>query len=682
MSGSRSGSGVVRRFVTTALVASPLAIVVIASGFFTAGVVTAAAHVFLPWVTIPLGVVLAAGGLFLLGPVASSRREVVAVPLVIAFAVAWVLVQLPYATEYLRPSRDPGIYTITGIWLAQHGTPSIDVGGALRMIEGVPGLTGDLGPFSPEGDGQVRLQGGDGAPTIVALGYWVAGTSGALTANLVMGGIGVLAVYELARRLLRSSLLALLATVVLGLSVPFVYFSRAPYTEIAALAFFAAATALLVDAVRSGGQARMVLAGVLAGVASATRIDAYLALAMMLAALALAMALRFTHPSVRTIPAFLRFAVPGCGLAAIGVIDLLVNYGRYVNDLGTRFVLLVLLLVVVVLGCLVALTLVRRRAAEPAGLTIHGGRRWWVGMSAACVVLVAFWLSRPLWIEYHMTTGYPYQVQVSQLQAQAGLPLDPTRSYDEYSLWWVVWYFGLPMLVLMTAGIVLLLRSAFLGHDPGVWILIVPVLGVAALYIDLISISPDQPWAFRRLLPVVTPGLVIAGFATIDRVLSSRRRRWLSRVAAVAAVLVVALGLRISWSAPLMGEIHLSGVRAETEQLCDAVRGHDLVVADVSDNGAATLKMVCGVEVAGFTVDEPKARAGALSALVARGLDVVVVVESPDSVPWQGAVPGPTVVATIERWNSSLLGAPETIDTTTRSTWVAEVAPDGSLSPG
>ena len=662
---------------------SPLAIVVIAAAIFTAGVVTAATHTFVPWVTIPVGAILAIGGLSLLRlPATATRSDVIVAAIVLVFAIVWVVAQLPYATEYLRPSRDPGIYTLTGIWLAQHGTPSIDVTSGLDRVEGIAGLTASLGPFSPEADGNIRLQGGDGAPTIVGLGYWAAGLPGALTANLVMGGVALLAVYALARRVLRSPVGALGVMAVLGVSLPFVYFSRAPYTEIATLGFFAAATASLMDAVRSGGRPQLLLGGALAGVACMTRIDTSLALAAMLAALAFVMVMRLTDASVRRLGAFLIFAVPALTFAGVGTLDLLVNYRRYVGDLGTQVALLWVFLAVVTGACLVAVVAVRRRAAEPGRISRRALMNWWFTISALCVALLAFWLIRPLWLHYRLTTSHPYQVLVSQLQAQEGLEVDPTRSYDEYSLWWFAWYFGPLMIALMSIGIVLLLRRALPGRDPGVWALLVPVLGVAALYLDLISISPDQPWAFRRVLPVVTPGLVIASVLVIERLWVMPRRRWMSRVAAVILIIMAGLGLRISWSAPLVTTTHLGGVKAETAELCAAVRGHDIVVAEVSDNGAATLKMVCGVDVVGFSVDTADERTDALAKLVADGLDVVVVTESPDSLAWKTAPPPPTVIATFQRWTSSLLDAPEGIVTTTRSTWVAEVAADGTLLPG
>ena len=58
--------------------------------------------------------------------------------------------------------------------------------------------------------------------------------------------------------------------------------------------------------------------------------------------------------------------------------------------------------------------------------------------------------------------------------AGAGLPLDPTRSYAESTLYWVIWYIGLPAVLLGGFGLALLARScvrALLtwGDPAGAW---------------------------------------------------------------------------------------------------------------------------------------------------------------------------------------------------------------------
>ena len=51
------------------------------------------------------------------------------------------------------------------------------------------------------------------------------------------------------------------------------------------------------------------------------------------------------------------------------------------------------------------------------------------------------------------TAGY-----VGALQKLLGLPVEPTRSYAEDSLYWVIWYIGIPALLLGGFGMALLAR--------------------------------------------------------------------------------------------------------------------------------------------------------------------------------------------------------------------------------
>src|SRR5690606_5706099 len=130
---------------------------------------------------------------------------------------------------------------------------------------------------------------------------------------------------------------------------------------------------------------------------------------------------------------------------------LLVNYRRYVEDLGTLVGLLWGLVVAVTLAtCVIDVVRSRREGGRVQLLGDRTARTWWLAVSGVVVALMVFWLSRPAWFIYHSTTDAVYLNHVADLQSAAGVAIDPTRSYDEYSLWWFVWYFGWPLVVLAT----------------------------------------------------------------------------------------------------------------------------------------------------------------------------------------------------------------------------------------
>jgi hypothetical protein len=77
------------------------------------------------------------------------------------------------------------------------------------------------------------------------------------------------------------------------------------------------------------------------------------------------------------------------------------------------------------------------------------------------------------------------------------------------SLHWVYWYVGGPMILLATLGIALLARRCVRGQSP-VWAL--PLLVFAWTIAEFLlrpAITPHQPWASRRMVPAVLPGLIL-----------------------------------------------------------------------------------------------------------------------------------------------------------------------------
>ena len=84
-----------------------------------------------------------------------------------------------------------------------------------------------------------------------------------------------------------------------------------------------------------------------------------------------------------------------------------------------------------------------------------------------------------------------------------------TAWHGSRSLHWFSSYIGVVALAGAFAGFVVLARDARNGRRAAtaVSLFVVPV---ALLYVARPSITPDQPWAMRRYLPVVIPGIAIA----------------------------------------------------------------------------------------------------------------------------------------------------------------------------
>jgi hypothetical protein len=109
---------------------------------------------------------------------------------------------------------------------------------------------------------------------------------------------------------------------------------------------------------------------------------------------------------------------------------------------------------------------------------------------------------------------------VAELQKLAGLPVNGHRQYYEDSLYWVIWYLGVPAVLLGAFGLAVLAKrttkALLTWKDPTaaarVWAL--PLMMAIWAVVTVLyrpAVAPDQPWASRRLVPFVLPGLILGG---------------------------------------------------------------------------------------------------------------------------------------------------------------------------
>jgi hypothetical protein len=114
--------------------------------------------------------------------------------------------------------------------------------------------------------------------------------------------------------------------------------------------------------------------------------------------------------------------------------------------------------------------------------------------------------------------------------------------YLQYSLHWVFWYLGVPAVLLAAAGAAVLARRCLRGGLPA-WSLALTTFGwiiVTVLYRP--AIVPQQPWASRRLVPGVLPGLILlAVWATGWLVMLIRRHEYRLLATGTGSVLAAAL---------------------------------------------------------------------------------------------------------------------------------------------
>ncbi len=183
----------------------------------------------------------------------------------------------------------------------------------------------------------------------------------------------------------------------------------------------------------------------------------------------------------------------------------------------------------------------RQRAAR---LATRRPVRWLPGLAGliAAAALIGL-LVRPYVQTVRSPSGVVNFRFIAALQQAQGLPVDPTRTYAEDSLYWVIWYIGLPALLLGVFGLAVLarrcVRALLTWRDPGPWRnwalpLLITGAGSAAVLWDP-GILPDQPWASRRLVVVVLPGLIATAIWASARLSGHARERGARPVTAAVA---------------------------------------------------------------------------------------------------------------------------------------------------
>jgi hypothetical protein len=337
------------------------------------------------------------------------------------------------------------------------------------------------------------------------------------------------------------------------------------------------------------------------------------------------------------------------------------------------------------LVAIVAVWLAALTIATVQLLRVPGMRRWLRRLAArrpitglpvlggllAVAVLVGFAV-RPYFQTVHGTPGAVGFRFIAILQRLQGLPLDPTRTYAEDTLYWVIWYIGLPTVLLGGFGVALLvrqcLRALLTWSDPARawrnWALPLGIIGagsIAVLWQP--GIVPDQPWASRRLVVVVLPGLILCAlWAAVWLTGHARERGARTVTASVAGVFCVAAlvvptvattfgaglthggqtgGLRPTAVGMAFKRIN-AGELTAVEQLCATIRrDSSVVIVDrrVAQRFTQVIRGMCAVPTAWMVGQPGTAVSSVLSEIEAAGRHPVLLGSRPGQLTAFGGSP-------------------------------------------
>jgi hypothetical protein len=622
----------------------------------------------------------------------------------VAVAAGFAAWQLVEHSESVVVLRDQGAYLQTAYWLAQHG--SLPISQSLQAFGGAhPGLDFSSIGFFAHGTSVIPSF-TSGLPMLLAGGFWAQGTSGAAAMGPVLGGLAILSFGGLTARLAGPQW-APAGAIVLGLTLPEQYTARSSFAETALQVLLFGGLCLLIDAFTVRVTPRRVAPGRLAPAASWRRLrdprawrravsaqawsdrltpPAVLAgfggLALGLGVLVSLDSLVMLLPVIPFAGLLLVARRPGATSFCIGVVvgagygladgyllsrPFLDSVSHPIEVVGLVAVWLAALTIVVVQ--LMRVPRVRRRLRRLAA----GWPSRWLPAAASVLAVAALigFAIRPYAETVHGTPGAAVAHFVGGLQRAQGLLVDPTRTYAEDTLYWVIWYIGLPAVLLAAFGVAQLtrrcLQALLTWKDPaGAWrnwalpLAIICAGTVATLWDP--GIVPDQPFASRRLVVAVLPGLILCAIWAAVWLTGHARERGAKRVTASIAGLFCVAALIVPTAATtfgaglthsgrsgglkptaqgMAGRRVSAGELTAVGELCGSLRGGaSVVIVDrlVAQRFTQVIRGMCGVPTA-WMVGQPQADVDTvLNAISAAGRHPVLLGATPgELVPFGGS---------------------------------------------
>ena len=622
----------------------------------------------------------------------------------LAGVAAWIVVGLFSASEYLVVTRDPGFLALTGVWLTNHPTTDIPTRGAIEAAAQQSNVIPDAWQaWNLSGD-VVQPQGAKMLPGVLSVGGWIDGVTGVLATNIVIGGVGILAVYLVARRLL-GPLAALGPAALIALTVSHLGLSRSPYSEPLTLLLIVASIAWAWRGLEEGRLGALVAAGATSGATALCRIDGGVYALGVLLGVAMVCAWR----GKRGIASLAAFVVPQALMVGAGYWSLwrwsnsyLERLGSEARTLGIAYACVVVLIVIFQVA--IAPFLDRSRAFVATHRVVVG--RTAAGLTALTMVVLA---SRPLWMidrrGTESTTDKFTNAVVGQFQQLEGYAVDPARTYAEHTITWLSYYLTWPILALATLGLALIVWRTFTSSP--VAVVFLGAFAVPSLvYLLRPAIVPDQLWAIRRFEPITLPALAIAAgvgawwlVGWVGRLLQERYERENATYAASVVAAIILLGspmttyvsIRIGDDHPVSAPPYIylkeqgrpvvdakeyDGARAEIDELCHIIDGRPAILSG-SSGYFGTIRVMCDVPV--VLALEPLDADSLARMTKVWGQEPVVVTRDPATV-WSTA-PAPVFTSRMARGEYALQYVPRLAAESTSSWYAGTVGPDGTVTP-
>jgi hypothetical protein len=521
----------------------------------------------------------------------------------VAISVAFGVFQAVYHSQFVIDQLDAASYMNFAQWISGHGSLPIPQNAA--AFGNAPGITFASAAFYQVGNSIVP-QFMAGLPMVLSLGFWAGGARLALFLAPVLGALGVFTFGGLVARLVGPRW-APFGALAIAIGIPEAYVSRNTYSETLVQVVLLGALSLWIDSQRTDrGQedagrwrahwrtharsASHVLAGVtglLFGIILLAHIDG---------------------------PADILFVVPFCGLLVLrrqrqvialvvgmlvglvyGTVDALFLTLPYLRTNKSSVEYMVAAFVLAIAATVAAAWWLRRRGSElrtPPG-------PWLVrAVTALPFLVIAVFIIRP----YVERNWHALQ-------------------YAPLSLHWIYWYTGVSAIAFAVIAGAMLGRRCVKG-EASVWVL--PLLTFAWAIVWFLlrpAITPHQPYASRRLVPAVLPGLILLAIwlsawlgrrsrvihlVNVPDFLKNAPRAFVIACCSAAIFLppmIGNFGLGLSGSDGLALQRAYVGELAAINAICEAIpKNSSVLIADYTMNQqfAQNIRGTCNVPVAGI----------------------------------------------------------------------------------
>jgi len=449
-----------------------------------------------------------------------------------------------FPTYYLLGGRDPGLYLLFSVHIANTGGLILDLpvlrelheiyGDAIRL--GFPGIYSAYARGLSDNPAELIPQFMHLFPSIGAIFYQFAGIEGLVRTNAVIAVFALWAFFMVARRLAEPPA-ALLATLALALNAAFIWNARITLTEALAVAFLFSGLYLLMRAFDLRSAFWAAASGAILGLALLNRVDSALNVLIILGAVGVA----FFRPGDFR-PVVLPLMVAYLGFSTWGFIDGYVHTFPYFYDLW-------------MMGSLKGLVYLNYGVPALAILAFALRTQWPLkrvdqtalveGLLKGAVVLLGAWMLFAWFLWPAFDDGFN------------------ARSIGE-----LAWYVTPVMFALFLYG--LWNAISMKARHPIVVPLIVIGICVLFLFTWRPSITPDHIWASRRWVPQVIPMLILFAAVGLKAFLVKSKAR-LVRGAAVGVLIAYYGASSLAFASPYLFQSMMADVRAGYDSVVDAL---------------------------------------------------------------------------------------------------------------